>query len=83
MNTETFAKHRFEVIASRQSKIRPRETQETYIGLLCPRCGERCKPIEHGQSTVCGGCSLRMETWGNALICHVGAPMRALPGGKS
>jgi ribosomal protein S27AE len=35
--------------------------------IRCPRCGAPNTSLNHGESTVCPGCGLKMELWGNAL----------------
>ena len=67
---EKFPLHEFEVWASRKSKIRDNYYHKVILGIRCPRCNTINDEIDHGQSSRCKDCNLRMEVYGNALFCR-------------
>lgn len=71
MTTETFNAHRYTVHEQRQSRIDPTISHEVDVAIICPRCRTHLPLLDHGESQQCSNCSLRMELWGNGLVCII------------
>jgi ribosomal protein S27AE len=57
------------VFEDKKSKIDPSKTLHVEVGMICPRCKTALPVIQHGERMRCSVCHLRMENYGNLLIC--------------
>jgi hypothetical protein len=71
---ETLNYSHYEIREHPRSEYDPEATLSIPVGLKCPRCKTRRKPLKHAEKATCDKCDLKMVRYGNALECGVAAP---------
>lgn len=70
MIEETLVASNYIITDKKRSRIDPRAKITVVVGTYCPRCKCAGPPLEHGDEHVCE-CGLKMQLFGNALVCQL------------